>query len=376
MADNEKDYYKILSVARTATAEEIKKAYRQAALKYHPDRNPNNKEAEEKFKLASEAYEVLSDTQKRQMYDRYGVAGLKSSGYSGFADVNDIFSHFGNIFEDFFGMSSPFGSTGRGGRRTRGADLRYNLELTLEEAAFGATKTIEFAKAVACTTCSGSGAKPGSSPEVCRHCKGRGQVSHTQGFFSMTSTCPQCGGQGSVIRDACSSCHGKGTLRETKKLEIHVPAGVDTGVSLRHRGEGEVGATEGTNGDLYVVINVLPHDVFDRDGDDLIVRVPVSFPLAALGGEIDVPALSGSRKLKIKKGSQTGQIYRIRGEGLASLRSSHRGDLLVQTIIHTPTRITKKQEELLQALSKELGEEPSVKHTNKGFFEKLYDSLR
>lgn len=378
MITEDRDYYKLLGVAKNATEAEIKKAYRQAAFQYHPDRNPGNAQAEEQFKLASEAYEVLSDPNKRSIYDQYGYAGLKGQGFSGFHDVNDIFSSFSSIFEDFFGFSSPFGSPNRGRRGSRaqaGADLRYDLDITLEEAAFGATKTVEFTRNDACKECQGSGAERGSSAETCSTCRGNGQVAHSQGFFTIASTCPSCHGAGSVIKKHCPECRGRGTTPVTKKLSINIPAGVDAGTSLRHRGEGEAGRGGGPSGDLYVVINLKPHEVFDREGNDVIVRVPISFPTAVLGGEIEVPTLAGKTRLRIQKGTTSGKVHRIRGEGIKDLRANTRGNLLVQTIIHTPTRLTKKQEELLKQLATELGDTPTVEEVKKSFFQKVYDSI-
>lgn len=341
----EKDYYKILGVPRNATEEEIKKSYRRIAMQYHPDRNPGNKEAEEKFKAAAEAYEVLRDPQKREIYDRYGVEGLKGTGFTGFRGFDDIFAAFGDLFEDFFG----FGPSQRRATRARpGADLRYDLTISLYDAAFGKETEIEIPKTVLCHTCSGSGAKTGTSPTPCPNCRGTGQVTRTQGFFSIRMTCGQCHGEGQVILQPCKECRGTGKVKERKKIKVKVPPGVDTGSKLRIKGEGEEGERGGPPGDLYIFIYVEPHDFFSRDGDDLVCQIPITFPQAALGAEIEVPSLNGKRKLSIPRGTESGDVFRIKGEGFPKLKGHGRGDLVVQAIVKTPKHLTKRQEELLR----------------------------
>ncbi|MGB9630309.1 MAG: molecular chaperone DnaJ, partial [Thermodesulfobacteriota bacterium] len=341
----DKDYYKILGVSRNATEEEIKKAYRKIAMQYHPDRNPGNKEAEEKFKIASEAYEVLRDPEKREIYDRYGIEGLKGTGFTGFRGFDDIFSAFGDIFEDFFG----FGTTHR--RRAgprQGADLRYDLKISFYDAAFGKETEIEIPKTIQCETCGGTGAEIGTYPTNCPSCKGTGQVTRTQGFFTISTTCGRCRGEGRIIPHPCKECRGTGRVRKNRKIQIKIPPGVDNGSKLRIRGEGEEGERGGPPGDLYVFLYLEPHDFFTRDGDDIICQVPISFPQAALGGEIEVPTLNGKRTITIPKGIDSGEVLKIKGEGFPRLRGSGRGDQLVQVIIKTPKNLTKRQEELLR----------------------------
>ena len=341
----EKDYYKILGLSRDATEDEIKKNYRKIAMQYHPDRNPGNKEAEEKFKVASEAYEVLRDPEKREIYNRYGMEGLKGTGFTGFRGFDDIFSAFGDVFEDFFG----FGTTHR--RRTRarpGADLRYDLRISFYDAAFGKESEIEIPKNVTCDACNGTGAKPGTYPTQCPNCKGTGQVTRSQGFFTISTTCGQCRGEGSIISHPCKECRGHGKVKKTKKIQMKIPPGVDTGSKLRIRSEGEEGQRGGLPGDLFVFIYVEPHDFFSREGDDIICRIPISFPQAALGTEIEVPTLNGKKSLKIPKGTESGEIFRIKGEGFPRIRGYGRGDEMVQVIVKTPKNLTKRQEELLR----------------------------
>jgi molecular chaperone DnaJ len=347
----DKDYYKILEVSRSASEEEIKRSYRKIAMQYHPDRNPGNKEAEEKFKIASEAYEVLRDPEKRQIYDRYGIEGLKGTGFTGFRGFEDIFSTFGDIFEDFFG----FGTTQR--RRTRmrsGADLRYDMKITFYEAAFGKEMEIEIPRNVTCDLCKGTGAKPGTHPTHCPSCKGTGQVTRSQGFFTISSTCANCRGEGNIIQNPCKECRGHGKVRKTKKIQIKIPSGVDSGSKLRIRGEGEEGEKGGPPGDLFVFLYVEPHDFFSREGDDIICQIPISFPQASLGTEIEVPTLNGKKTLLIPKGTESGDLLKIKGEGFPKLRGYGRGDQIVQIIVKTPRNLTKRQEEILHEFE-ELG---------------------
>lgn len=364
-----RDYYEVLGVDRGADREEIKKAYRRLALKFHPDRNPGDKEAEDRFKEASEAYEVLSDLEKRNMYDRFGHEGLRSSGFSGFTDIRDIFSSdifsgFEDLFSDFFGMGR------RGGRRPRkGADLRYDISLTLEEAAFGVKKDIETTREVRCDECDGTGAMPGTFPEKCPRCKGVGQVGHTRGFFTIATTCDMCGGSGRVVRHHCEVCRGRGKLPEKKKLKVTVPRGVDTGVSLRMQGEGETGERGGPPGDLFVVISVSPHDFFQRQDDDIFCQVPISFTQAALGTRIEIPTLEGNHEnIDIPRGTQSGKIFKIRGKGVPRLRGHGRGNLLVQVAVKTPTRLNRRQEELLREFAHVSGEDEDTLKKRGGIF--------
>ncbi|MFB3887761.1 MAG: molecular chaperone DnaJ [Thermodesulfobacteriota bacterium] len=341
----DKDYYKILGVSRDATEEEIKKNYRKIAMQYHPDRNPGDKEAEEKFKIASEAYEVLRDPQKREIYDHYGIEGLKGTGFTGFRGFDDIFSAFGDIFEDFFG----FGTSHKHGTMTRqGADLKYDLKISFYDAAFGKETEIEIPRKVSCDTCNGTGAKPGTNPAHCPSCMGTGEVTHSQGFFTIRTTCGQCHGEGKIIPHPCKECKGFGRVKVNKKIKVKIPAGVDTGSKLRIRGEGEEGERGGPPGDLYVFLYVEPHDFFSRDGDDIVCQIPVSFVQAALGAEIEVPSLNGNKKLSIPRGTESGDVFRIRGEGFPKMKGTGRGDLVIQTIVKTPKHLTKRQEQLLR----------------------------
>jgi len=347
---SKRDFYEILGVSKNASEAELKKAFRKAAHKYHPDRNPDNPEAESKFKEAKEAYEILSDAQKRAAYDQFGHAGVDPSagGFGGGAAGASSFSDiFGDVFGDIFGGGGGGGA--RGGQRVRrGADLRYNLTLSLEDAVQGTTVNIEVPTEVKCETCNGSGAKKGSSPVTCSTCGGHGQVRMQQGFFSLQQTCPHCGGTGQMIKDPCGDCRGTGHVHKRKKLQVKVPAGVDTGDRIRLSGEGEAGERGAPAGDLYVQINVKPHPIFVRDGNDLFCEVPISFVTATLGGELDVPTLDGRVKLKIPAETQTGRLFRMRGKGVKSVRGSEVGDLMCKVEIETPVHLSDKQKELLR----------------------------
>ncbi|HRD34663.1 MAG TPA: molecular chaperone DnaJ [Rhodocyclaceae bacterium] len=344
---SKRDYYEVLGVNRDASPEDIKKAYRKLAMKHHPDRNPDNKAAEEKFKELSEAYEMLSDPEKKSAYDRFGHAGVDPSmggarggqqGFDGFADA------FSDIFGDIFGGGQ------RGGRSNvyRGADLRYNLEISLEEAARGAEKTIRIPTVEECGSCHGSGAKPGTQPQTCPTCNGAGQVRVQQGFFSIQQTCPKCHGTGRFIPDPCTTCRGAGRVKGHKTLEVKIPAGIDEGMRLRHAGHGEPGVNGGPSGDLYVEIHIRQHPVFQRDGDDLHCEMPISFTTAALGGEIEIPTLEGMARLKIPAETQSGRAFRLRGKGIRNVRSHAQGDLMCHVVVETPVKLTERQKELLR----------------------------
>lgn len=341
-----RDYYEILGVSKDVSAADLKKAYRRVAMKFHPDRNPDDASAEEKFKEANEAYEILSDEQKRAAYDQYGHAGIDQQagmgGGAGFGNFSDIF---GDVFGDIFGGGG--GGRGRGGP-SRGADLRYTLEMSLEDAVKGSTVQIKVPTLVSCKVCDGSGAKAGSKPVTCTTCGGHGQVRMQQGFFSVQQTCPTCRGRGTIISDPCKSCHGQGRMEETKTLSVKVPAGVDTGDRIRLSGEGEAGMDGGPAGDLYVQVSVRKHDFFERDGANLYCEVPIDFVDAALGGELEVPTLDGRVKLKVPSETQTGKLFKLRGKGVAPVRGGSAGDLLVRVVVETPVNLSNKQKELLR----------------------------
>lgn len=361
---SKRDYYEVLGVNKNASEAELKKAYRRLAMKYHPDRNSGDgsADAEAKFKEAKEAYEILSNQQKRAAYDQFGHAGVDSSmggGPGGFGGGGSSFSDiFGDVFSDIFG-----GSGGRGGSRAnRGADLRYNLEMSLEDAVKGKSVKIRVPTFVTCSSCNGSGAKKGSSPETCGTCHGQGQVRMQQGFFSVQQTCPTCHGKGTVIKDPCGSCHGQGRVQEHKTLSVKIPAGVDTGDRIRLAGEGEAGENGGPSGDLYVVVNVKPHEIFTREAEHLFCEVPIQFTVAALGGEMEVPTLDGKVKLKIPPGTQTGKMFRMRGKGIKPIRGTTPGDLLCRVIVETPVNLTEKQKEILKEFEASMGGQGS-KHS-------------
>ncbi|MBK8183526.1 MAG: molecular chaperone DnaJ [Candidatus Competibacteraceae bacterium] len=346
---SKRDYYEALNVARNASEAELKQAYRRLAMKYHPDRNPGDKVAEEKFKEVKEAYEILTDARKRAAYDQFGHAGVDHSaggGYGGSADLGDIF---GGVFRDIFG-----GARGGGGQNYRGSDLRYTLDLSLEEAVFGTTAKIRIPTLVSCAGCAGTGAKPGTKPTSCTTCRGVGQVRMQQGFFSIQQTCPRCQGRGTIIPEPCETCRGSGRVEEQKTLSVKVPAGVDNGDRIRLSGEGEHGEQGGSAGDLYVQIRVKPHPIFTREDNDLYCEVPISFTTAALGGELEVPTLDGRMSLKIPAETQTSKVFRVRGKGVKPVRGGPTGDLLCRVNVETPVNLTKEQRDLLQQLADSL----------------------
>ena len=366
----QRDFYEVLGLSKSASEEEIKKAYRKMAMKYHPDRNIDNAEdTVEKFKEVKEAYEVLSDPKKRSAYDQYGHAGVQGHGAGGGQGFDGFGDIFGDVFGDIFG-----GRGGQQNRAYRGDDIGYQLDLTLEEAVFGTNARVNIATSVSCETCSGSGAKPGTQPVTCSSCAGRGQVRVSQGFFSIQQTCPRCHGRGKIIADSCTSCRGHGKVNKEKVLEVKVPAGVDTGDRIRLSGEGEAGENGGPSGDLYVQIKVRKHKIFEREGNDLLLTMPISFTTAALGGELEVPTLDGRVNLKIPSETQTGKVFRIKGKGIKSIRSSSTGDLLCKVTVETPVNLSKEQKEILANFAASMGEKQAPQERSwldgvKSFFE-------
>jgi molecular chaperone DnaJ len=372
-----RDYYEVLGVSRDAGIDQIKQAYRKLALKYHPDRNPS-KDAEEKFKEISEAYEVLSDSQKRSTYDQFGHAGLEGmfsgggfnwSDFHHFEDLEDIFGGFTDIFSRFGIDLDIFGSSSGTSRPRRGRDIGYELELSFLEAVSGIEKTITVPRFEICHSCNGEGIKPGTKRQVCRTCDGNGQVFSSSSFFSTGRTCPKCKGEGNIIQHPCLDCKGSGRVKMERKLQVKVPAGVDTGMRLKITGEGEAGARNGPRGNLYVLINVKPHEIFIREGAELFCEIPVSFPQATLGAEIDVPTLDGKTMLKIPEGTQSGKFFKIKGKGIPDLNGSGRGDLNVKIIVETPVKLTHRQKELLEEFMT-ISQEDSTP-IRKTFFEKV-----
>lgn len=370
-----KDYYEILNVSKDASLDEIKAAYRKLAKKYHPDLNPNDKEAEQKFKEINEAYEVLSDPEKRRRYDMFGEAGVNGQG-----GYSQDFTGFGDIFDDIFDMFT--GGFGRATHRARdygpvkGADLRYDLTLEFEEAVFGAEKEIQIRRSESCSTCNGTGVKPGSSKETCSKCNGSGEIRYAQrtpfGQFVRVATCDMCGGTGEIIKEKCVSCNGTGKVLKNKRIKVKIPAGVDTGSIISVKGEGEAGDRGGPPGDLYVYINVKPHKIFKRKGNDIFLTVPISFTEACLGAEIEVPTLEGIEKFDLPAGTQTGEEFKLKNKGVPNVRGFGRGDLYFKVKIQVPKKLTDRQKELLLELDKEFN---NRKQEKKGFFKKMKDAF-
>ncbi|MCP5531894.1 MAG: molecular chaperone DnaJ [Akkermansiaceae bacterium] len=368
-----RDYYEVLGVSRDASPEEIKKSYRKLAVKFHPDKNPGDHTAEEKFKELGEAYEALSDPDKRAAYDRYGHAAFSGGmggggrgGFGGFHDPMDIFSQiFGGGFEDFFGGG---GGRRKGSGKQRGSDLRYDLEISLEEAATGVEKELEIERYVPCDTCEARGTKGSGGVKVCSTCGGRGVVARQAGIFIQQSTCPECRGAGETISDPCKSCHGEGRVQRESRIKLRIPAGVDTGTRLRSAGNGDAGVRGGTAGDLYVFLHVRDHDVFERDDADLFCEVPLPFSTAALGGELKVPTLNGQASIKIPAGTQGGTVFRLREKGMPALSAQRRGDLNVRVQVEVPTKLSHSQQEKLREFAESIGEHNSP--MQEGFFQK------
>lgn len=367
-----RDFYEVLGVSRDADEKALKSAYRKMAMKYHPDRNPGDADAEASFKEVNEAYDALKDDQKRAAYDRFGHAAFENGGFGGGGAGHgaDFHSTMSDIFEEFFGM----GGGRRGSGRERGADLRYNLEITLEEAFSGKTVEIEVPTSVTCEACSGSGAKPGSSPTACRTCGGAGRVRAAQGFFTLERACPSCQGRGQVISDPCTDCGGAGRATQERTLSVNIPAGIEDGTRIRLAGEGEAGLRGGPAGDLYIFLSLKPHDLFQRDGADLYCRVPISMTTATLGGQFDVPTVDGSTsRVKVPEGTQAGKQFRLRGKGMPIMRSSQHGDMYIQVTVETPTNLTKRQRELLAEFEQESSGENNPESA--GFFSKVKDFI-
>ena len=368
---NKRDYYEVLGVTRTCTEVELKTAFRKLAMQHHPDRNPGDKDCEHRFKELNEAYDVLKDGDKRAAYDRFGHAAFEHGGMGGPGFGADFGSTFADIFEGIFGMAS---ARGRGSGRERGSDLRYNMEITLDEAFTGKTAQIRIPTSVTCEACSGSGAKAGTKPKPCSTCGGAGKIRHAQGFFTLERTCPTCHGRGQVIDDPCKVCGGGGRVTRERTLSVNIPTGVEDGTRIRLAGEGEAGVRGGPPGDLYIFLEVAPHEFFQRDGADLHCRVPVSMSSAALGGEFDVPAIDGSKvRVKVPAGTQTGRRFRLAGKGMPVLRAKQTGDMYVQVAVETPQNLTKRQRELLTEFEKLSSEQTQPESA--GFFSRVKEFL-
>jgi molecular chaperone DnaJ len=366
-----RDYYEVLGVPRGASAAEVKKAFRQLAMKYHPDKNPGDKDAEVAFKEVAEAYEVLSDAEKRQVYDRYGHAGLKGPGMNS-GSPEDVFVNLGDIFEELLGGGRRSGGGRRGPRR--GADLEYPLNLEFLEAARGCTKEIQYPKAAPCEPCHGSGAAPGSSPVRCTTCDGSGQITQVQMFLRMSSPCPRCGGTGRRVEDPCKTCSGAGRSRVMEKLSVRVPAGVDDGMKIRHLGKGDLGDPGGAPGDLYVTIHVGQHEFFHRDGTNVLTTIPIGYAMACLGGELTVTTIDGEERLTVPAGTPSGKVFNMRGKGIPSLSNGSKGDHLVQVVVAVPTTLSDRERELIRELAQIQHDKVSDKD-NKGFFKELFERL-
>ena len=356
---SKRDYYEILTVSRTATESEIKSAYRKLAMKFHPDRNPGDQVAEEKFKEAAEAYAILADPQKRSLYDRFGHAGVGQAAGGGFdPSVFAEFGDFADILGNMFGFGDLFGGGGRRrGGPQRGSDLRYDLEISFEESARGAETTVQIPRQESCEKCHGTGAAPGSNTTTCAQCKGQGQVRYQQGFFTVARTCPQCRGAGKIITKPCESCHGAGRVSRDRKITVKIPAGIATGQQLRLHGEGEAGSAGGPAGHLYVVVHVQEHEFFRRDGNNLFCEIPVNFTTVTLGGEIQVPTLDGSETVKVPEGTQTGTTLRLRNQGMPDVNGRGRGDLFATVQVQTPKKLTREQRKLVEELGRVLPKE-------------------
>jgi len=376
-----RDYYEILGLDKNATDADIKKAYRKLAKKYHPDLNPGDKTAEAKFKEVNEAYEVLSDPKKKAQYDRFGHAGMDNNGFGGFGGFSGGFEDFdfggiGDIFESFFGGAGFGRSRTRNGPQ-KGADIKYSMEITFEEAAFGTEKEISINRMESCTTCGGSGAKPGTSPTTCTHCNGTGQIQYKQstpfGQFVNVKTCDVCHGEGKIIVNPCQTCNGRGKVRKKVNIKVRIPAGIDDGQTISLRGEGEAGTRGGPSGDLFILIRVKPHALFKRQGNDVVCEIPITFVQAALGAELEVPTLDGKVRYNIPEGTQTGTVFRLRGKGIPYLRGSGRGDQYVKVHVEVPKKLNEKQKNALKEFAELIGDE--VYEQRKGFFEKMRDAL-
>lgn len=368
-----RDYYEVLNVSRNAGEDEIKKAYRKLAIKYHPDKNPDNQEAEEKFKEATEAYEVLRDSEKRSRYDRFGHAGLEGMTGSGDFDFGNFEDIVGDIFGDFGDLFGFGGASRRQGGPKRGRSLQYDLQISLEDIILGKTLTIDVPRMEACQTCHGSGAQVGSKPETCPECFGRGQVTRTQGFFSMSRTCPRCQGEGRVISNPCQECRGQGLVRQVRQIKVRIPKGINTGAKIQMRGEGEAGINGGPPGDLFVMIHVATHELFERENNDLVAKAAISFPQAALGTTIEIPTIDGTTKLTVPSGTQFGTRLRIPHQGIPYYNRYGSGDLIVEIQVETPRNLTEREKELLETFAQSRSEGEIEGHP--GFFDKIGDKI-